>query len=531
MTYWTGDAPRPYPSPEPAPRRRSRRTVVAVVVVVALVAAIAGAVAIPGAVEAGTMARFTHAIDWEDCGDGNSCASVDAPLDWSVPWSTSIQVALLKHRATGTRTGTLLVDPGGPGSSGVDLVGSDVRNAVTAEVAEHTDVIGFDPRGVGHSTAVHCGGDSALDDYLYPGVTGTIGSDRWVRAERAAAERFADRCADRSGDLLQHIDTISAARDLELVRRDLGTERLDYLGYSYGTELGSVYAGMYPHHVGRFVLDGAVDLWSTGDSSGVGDSGLVGQARGFETALRDWMRACLDGQPSAVPAGTRCPYAGSVDTGMASVRRLLDRTAAAPLSAAGRRLDGQTLSTGITSALYDERDWPRLTTALRQAESGDPSGALELADQYNDRGADGRYRSNSTEAFIAIGCLDQGGTESVTAMRREAKRLQAVAPTLGAYQAYDFTCTGWTADPVTDSPEPPTDAGDGPVVVVGTTKDPATPYADAKSLARLFPDGHLVTERGEGHTAYNLDDACVDGAVDAYLLHGTVPAHDPRCGG
>jgi pimeloyl-ACP methyl ester carboxylesterase len=549
VTYWTDDAPRPYgPPPQgvqpqgtppqwspygPPPRRHPvRRVIITIAVVVALVAAIVGAVAIPRAVEAATMARFTAAVDWQDCGDGNSCARIDAPLDWSNPWSKPIHLALIEHRATGTKTGTLLVNPGGPGGSGVDMVASDVRNAVTADVAEHTDVIGFDPRGVGHSTAVDCGGASTLDDYLYPGVAGAVGSDAWVRAERAAAKRFAAACAEHSGDLLQHVDTMSAARDLELIRRDLGEDRLDYLGYSYGTELGSVYAGMYPHHVGRFVLDGAVDLWSVGsDDDGSGDAGFIGQARGFETALRDWMRACVGGATSAVPAGAVCPYSGSVDAGMAAVRTLLDTTSTEPLEAAdGRRLDGTTLATGITSALYDERDWPHLTTALAQATAGDPTGAFALADQYNERGDDGRYDSNATEAFIAIGCVDAGGVGSVSAMRREAAKLRKAAPTLGPYQAYDFTCDGWAAQPVTAYPDAPTDAGDGPVVVVGTTKDPATPYSDAKSLADLFPDGHLVTEVGEGHTAYNLDDPCVDRAVDAYLLHGTVPARDPRCG-
>jgi pimeloyl-ACP methyl ester carboxylesterase len=531
VTYWTQS-----PGPMPAPTRRAHRgwwVFVTVLVVAVVVEALVGLALAPRALVAVTMARYTNAIVWTECDDDLYCGRIDAPLDWSDPASPAIQLALVEHRATGTRTGTLVVDPGGPGGSGVDMVASDVRNAVTSTVAAHDDVIGIDPRGVGSSTAVQCGGASALDALLYPGVTGTVGSDAWIRGERAAAAAFARSCERHTGALLAHVDTVSAARDLELVRRDLGVDRLDYLGYSYGTQLGSVFAGLYPHSVGRFVLDGAIDLWSDedADDSGDGDdAGDGGQAAGFETALRDWMKACIAGAADAVPSGATCPYRGDVDSGMADVRALLARVSSAPLRGSdGRALDGGTLATAISSALYDEHDWPTLTVALTDATAGKADHALGLADQYNGRDEHGHYDGNSTEAFTAVQCRDFGGGEDVADMRRYADDLRKSAPTLGPYQAFDFTCDQWPVPATSDWPAPPTAAGDGPVLVVGTTKDPATPYHDAQQLADLFPDGHLVTEHGEGHTAYDLGDHCVDDVVDAYLLHGKVPAHDPDC--
>jgi len=531
VTYWT-QSPGPTPAPRPGPHGRWW-VLVTVLVIAVVVEALVGLALAPRALVAVTMARYTNAIVWTPCDDDLSCAHIDAPLDWTDPASPAIQLALVEHRATGTRTGTLVVDPGGPGGSGVDMVAGDVRNAVTSTVAAHDDVIGIDPRGVGSSTAVQCGGPSALDDLLYPGVTGAVGSDAWVRGERAAAAAFARSCGRHTGELLAHVDTVSAARDLELVRRDLGVDRLDYLGYSYGTQLGSVFAGLYPHSVGRFVLDGAVDLWSDdsaddgGDGAGTDDGG---QAAGFEQALRDWMRACIAGSADAVAAGATCPYRGDVDSGMADVRTLLARVSSAPLEASdGRALDGGTLATAISAALYDEHDWPTLTVALTDATAGEPDHALALADQYNGRDEDGHYDGNSTEAFTAVQCRDFGGGGTVADMRRYADDLRKSAPTLGPYQAFDFTCDQWAVPATSDWPDPPTAAGDGPVLVVGTTKDPATPYRDAQDLAELFPDGHLVTEQGEGHTAYDLGDDCVDDVVDAYLLHGKVPPHDPDC--
>ncbi|PZF62977.1 alpha/beta hydrolase [Curtobacterium sp. MCBD17_013] len=521
MTYWTTGE-------HPGTTERRTGGVLLLIVVAVLAGLIGGAIAAfttgPVIAHRLVLDEFTKAVHWTACGH-DRCAAVEAPLDWEDPGTRAIHLALIEHRATGKRLGTLLVDPGGPGESGVDLVGSSVRNAVTATVARHYDVVGFDPRGVGYSSAVHCGGAAELDRYLYSVLPGTIGSSTWLAADRERARTFAHDCAEHTGALLGHVDTVSAARDMELLRADLGTRRLDYLGYSYGTELGSVYASLYPHHVGRFVLDGAVDIWTPTSTDGV-----VAQAKGFEGDLRAWARACVRGSESAVVGDATCPFTGTVDHAMSRIRHLLHAADTDPLTASdGRRLDGATLSTAIVNDLYSTTEWPALTTMLRGVAAGDPAKAFHAADAYNGRRSNGKYWDNATEAFTAIGCLD-GGADDVTAdMRHEAKQLAHAAPTLGRYQAYgDVTCGQWP-DGMVASPPPPTHGGQDPVLVIGSTGDPATPYHQAKTLAALFPSGHLVTHVGEGHLAYNYGDECVDDTVDAYLVQGLVPSRDPRC--
>ncbi|KQO62208.1 alpha/beta hydrolase [Curtobacterium sp. Leaf261] len=524
MTYWTDE--RIGPSARPPTRRRDhlRLWIVLAVVVGLVLGTVAGAVTTADRSPATLLDRFTAPISWSSCGGGFRCASVDAPLDWGDAGSSSIHLALIQHRATGKRLGSLLVNPGGPGGSGIDLVGSGAENAVTPDVAERYDVIGFDPRGVGYSSRVRCGGAAELDRYLYPDLPGDIGSAEWLAADRKAADRFADACAEHTGKLLAHVDTTSAARDMELIRADLGEAKLNYLGYSYGTALGSVYAGLYPKHVGRFVLDGAEDLWSTSDTDA-----STAQAAAFEGDLRAWMRACLAGKKAAT--GSRsCPFDDSLDGSMSRLKALLDDTEATPLRTAdGRELTGAVLATAIAATLYSTSTWSDLTAMLTATLAGNPKPAMKLADQYNGRRSNGKYSGNETEAFTAIGCLDFGADDDTGDMRADARRLAKAAPVLGPYQSYgSVTCGAWKYGPV-DYPAPVTAPGADPIIVVGTTGDPATPYADAESLAARLDSGHLVTKVGQGHTAYDLGNTCIDDTVDAYLLRGTVPTKDPRC--
>ncbi|BDZ48505.1 proteinase [Frondihabitans sucicola] len=467
--------------------------------------------------------RFSTAIDWQACGDGLRCADVDAPLDWHDTTTGSISLKLIKHTATGTREGTLLVNPGGPGGSGVDFVGGDVHQAVDPALAEHFDVIGFDPRGVGESSPVRCYGAKEMDRYLYGILPGAIGSAKWLAASRRADADFAAACADRTGPLISHVDTESVARDLDLIRSDLGEKKLDYLGYSYGTYLGTIYAGLFPERVGRFVFDGADNPWSDGGGS-TDDEGATDQAVGFDGDLRNYVAACIAGSREAVPQGS-CPLAGSTDAGMTQVKSILDRVAASPLRAKdGRLLGDATLATAIAEALYDTTSWPRLTTAFRHVQAGDPAAAFALADDYNGRSPKGRYYDNSAEAFDAVTCLESPGEDSATALRKDAAKIQAEAPVLGKYQAYsDLLCAQWPTE-VADFPEPVRAPGAGSILVIGSTGDPATPYADAVALAKQLKTGHLLTRVGDGHTAYDLGDSCIDSAVDSFLRTGATPA-------
>lgn len=460
---------------------------------------------------------YGQTLIWTDCGDGAQCTTASVPLDWADPAASTASIALVRYPArSGTPIGSLLVDPGGPGASGYDFVRDSVDYAVDGALRDRYDIVGLDPRGVGRSTAVACYDAPEMDAFLYDIVPGERGSDEWIAGQQKTAAAFAAACQARSGPLLPHVDTISAARDLDVLRAALGDARLNYLGYSYGTFLGASYAGLYPDRVGRMVLDGALD--PAASSLDV----VTEQAKGFESALRAYLADCL--------ARSGCPFDGTVDEGMAAVRSLLDGVDASPIRANdGRELGSSTLLTAIIYPLYDAAGWSSLSEMFAAVRSGDPETAFQFADSYNGRAAGGGYTDNSTEAFLAINCVDYAYTSDLATLRAEAAQIELAAPIIGRYMAYgDLQCDAWPTS-FTGVRAPITAEGAAPILVVGTTNDPATPYVWAQSLAAQLSSGHLVSYDGEGHTAYNKSNSCVNDAVDAYLIEGTVPAADPRC--
>jgi pimeloyl-ACP methyl ester carboxylesterase len=470
---------------------------------------------------------YRQAIAWAPCGGGYQCGDISAPLSWLDPGGKSIRLALIKHDATGKSIGSLLVNPGGPGGSGVEFVGSGVGNAVDGLIESSYDVIGFDPRGVGASTPVKCFTPKQEDDYLYRPTVGAIGSTAWVSDQRHRADLLAKACAKNTGSLIAHVDTISAAHDMDLIRSALGEQKLNYLGYSYGTYLGTDYAGLYPSRVGRMVFDGADDPWSgSGPSSGGGNAS---QVQGFEGDLDLYLASCIADDARAVGSGA-CPFKGSLAAAEEQVSHLLaaaDKTHLRNFD--GRELDSATLATAIETPLYNTVQWPELTAMLAEYRRGDAHDAFVLADEYNGRNSDGTYDDNSVFANLAIGCLESGSLYDLNDDAFELQQFRRAAPILGEYAAYgDLACSGWRYGP-TPFPKPISAAGTGPILVVGTTGDPATPYFEAKALAAQLDGGHLVTFHGEGHTAYDEGHACVNAAVDAYLLRGVVPARDPDC--
>ncbi|MCM6763855.1 alpha/beta hydrolase [Rathayibacter sp. ZW T2_19] len=471
----------------------------------------------PQSVDAGLEPYYGQVLVWDDCGYDAQCTEATVPLDWDDPTGETASIALVRHPAEQQPAlGSLLVNPGGPGASGVDFIRDSVDYAVDDELAARYDVVGFDPRGVGASTAVSCLDDAGLDSYLYDVTPGERGSDEWIAAQRTAAAAFADACAQRSGALLGEVPTPNAARDLDVLRAALGDESLNYLGYSYGTFLGATYAGLFPDRVGRLVLDGAIDPAAT--SLDV----VREQAKGFESALRAYLADCL---------GTAaCPFTGSVEDGMAQVRAMLERVDASPIRAAdGRVLGSSTLFTAIVYPLYDAGAWGALSEMLAEVRKGAAETAFQYADAYNGRDADGGYRDNATEAFLAINCVDYSYTGDTAVMRADAAALEEAAPTIGRYMAYgDILCSEWPAA-FEGSRAPIAAEGSAPILVVGTTNDPATPYVWAEALAGQLAEGRLLTYTGEGHTAYNKSNACVNDTVDAYLLEGVVPEEDPQC--
>ena len=459
---------------------------------------------------------YAQTLTWEPCIGGSlECATVSIPVSWRDASLGSASLEAVRSPARGERVGSLLVNPGGPGGSGIDFIESAI-GLVSREVTEVYDLVSFDPRGVGRSTPVECVDDDVLDrmtqaDHDLRTAEG--------RASFAAEQKeFADGCLERTGTLLGNVDTASAAHDMDLLRVLVRDERLHYLGYSYGTQLGAAYAGQFPEKVGRLVLDGAVDITQTSDEAS------LGQAQGFELALRSYVTACQ--------AGPGCPLTGDVDSGLAQVRDLTERALASPLPTDddARPLTRNLAFYGIAVALYTDASWPYLTSALHLAlVEGDGTGLLQLADVYNDRRHDGTFGSNSFAAFRAIGCADSRGSTDLATMEADRLEILAVAPTLGESFAYGgLVCEGWPT-PVVDVDYDVSAQGAAPIVVIGTTGDPATPFESAEALARTLDSATLLTWEGEGHTAYGRSNACVQDAVDAYLLEGTVPAEGLVC--
>ena len=466
-------------------------------------------------VSAELLPFYEQEVSWTDCG-GFDCATVTAPLDWSEPDAGEIELSVIRSRAEGSAEpiGSLLTNPGGPGASGVALVRDSLSYAVGDALRERYDVIGFDPRGVGESTAVRCYDAADMDAFLFDIPAEERGTDAWAEELTERNADFAEACEAGSDGILPHITTENAARDMDLLRAVLGDSTLNYLGYSYGTFLGATYAKLYPERVGRLVLDGAIDPSVSGLDVG------VTQGVGFESALRAYMADCLQDD--------QCPFRGTVDDAMADLGALLASVDRDPIpNADGRLLGADALLTAIIAALYSQESWGYLTTALTGALDGDAEVAFLLADFYYNREA-GTYLDNSTEAFRAYNCMDYPVVSDPDAEAAADHLLNTEAPTVAPYWAGPDPCQVWPYPP-TGVREPITAEGAAPIVVIGTTNDPATPYEWSVSLAEQLESGVLITRVGEGHTGYNKGNACVDDAVERYLLDGTAPDSDLRC--
>ena len=465
---------------------------------------------------------YDQKLVWKDCTTGMQCTTAIAPIDWNEPSGATLNLSMIRHKATkGPALGSLFVNPGGPGASGVEFISASLDYAVGKPLQEKYDVIGFDPRGVGQSTPVTCFTDAKKTDDLLYGITpGVRASADWLASREASSAEFAAACAQNTGSLLAHVDTVSAAKDLDMLRYTVGDARFNFLGYSYGTLLGTTYAELFPTKVGRMVLDGALDPASS--SSDVSRT----QAVGFENALRAYLAWCIT-QSNCPVAGT-----GTVDSAMTEISQILSRLDANPLPASGteaRVLGADTLVTAIIAPLYDKNSWANLSSVFASTLAGDPTSAFGAADWYNGRDSAGAYKDNSTEAFLSINCLDYPAKNDLASWQADAQTIIAAAPVIGPYMVYgDTLCANW---PYQSSRVlgPIAAVGSPDILVIGTTNDPATPYQWAVNLAGELTKGHLISYAGEGHTAYNKSNSCVDDAVTNFFLAGTVPASDPKC--
>lgn len=454
---------------------------------------------------------YEQEIDWSACGS-NECGLLQVPIDYTSPGDGTITVAVERAPATGDRIGSLVVNPGGPGAPGTD-VATDADSYFAPALREAYDIVGFDPRGTGESDPVDCLSDEELDAY----VAADPDPDTDEEAEEYAETQddFWEGCVENSDALVGHVSTVEAARDMDVLRAVLGEDQLDYFGFSYGTRLGATYAELFPEQVGRFVLDGAVDPSLTTLE------GSLSQAAGFETALRAYLADCVDGGD--------CFLGDSVEEGLDTISGLLEEIDAEPLPTDDERdLEIGNAFYGLVTPLYAKENWPYLDQGLQEALDGDGSTLLFLSDFYGSREG-GDYTDNSLEAISVINCTDDPFAVAPEEVPDYYDRFEEASPTFGRVFAWGLVaCDGIPFEAA--EPQPEIDgSGAAPIVVIGTTRDPATPYEEAVAMAEQLESGVLVSRDGDGHTAYNRGNACIDDAVHAYLVDGEVPEDGLEC--
>lgn len=456
---------------------------------------------------------YGQKVEWSDCGDDFQCAKVKVPMDWKEPAGESIELAAIRLPAEGTKLGSLLVNPGGPGVSGVSYA-RQAQQALRPPLLRSYDIVGFDPRGIGDSDPVQCLPDSQLDAYVAADTTPDDQAE--LAASVADVKRFAAACEQNTGPLLEDIDTLSTVRDLDVLRAVVGDDVLSFLGASYGTYIGAWYAQTFPWRVGRMVLDGAIDPTLTAKQY------VAGQAEGFSRALKAYVQNCQ--------SESDCPLRGSLQDGLAQIGTLVDRSDAAPLKTddPNRPLTQSLMVTGIAQALYATQLWPQLSQGLAEAMSGTGTSLLELADTYLERDAKGHF-GQTIAANPAIFCLDVPETRTPAQIGVDAADLQRKYPPLGGAIGWSaLSCSQWPLKAVMPR-EALTAKGAAPILVLGTVDDPATPYEWAQGLASQLSSGRLLTWEGTVHTAYNHGNKCIDSKVESYLLNGAVPAEGTRC--
>jgi pimeloyl-ACP methyl ester carboxylesterase len=450
---------------------------------------------------------------WTDCGGGFGCAEIRVPRDYAAPTEGYLNISIIRAAATnpGERIGSLLLNPGGPGASGVDLV-RDGSTAFPEALRERFDLIGFDPRGVNTSTAIRCidnlDGHDAIDQ--------SPDNAAELEALVASARDYAGECARRNDTTLPYLSTEAVARDMDVIRAAVGDERLTYLGFSYGTLIGALYAEHFPDRIRAMALDGAID------PSLDLQAFRAGQANAFEAALTSFLDDCAKRPKCAFHEGGRS--ARAFDTLMASI----DKDPIPALRLHDPRRVGSGLAwSAVLASLYSKSYWPVLAIALAQAKDGDGSLMLAISDPFRGRKENGSY-SNMQDAYVANTCLDYPAPTDVASYTSWAKELTGSAPHFAQMVAYnDLICAFWSV-PAQGTPRAVAAKGAPAIVIVGTTGDPATPYGWAEALADQLDSGVLITRTGEGHTGY-LDSACVQDAVDAYLLELTVPKDGLTC--
>jgi pimeloyl-ACP methyl ester carboxylesterase len=454
-------------------------------------------------------------FDWKACDDSASttsvqCGTLEVPYDYNNPSAGTFTLYVKLRPATNPslRIGSMMVNPGGPGFGGSSLA-DDADYYFSSDLTDHFDIIAWDPRGTGKSTpAVDC-----VDNYdQYFGLDSPPDSPEEKQALVDASQAFNDECMANSGEILPYISTQASATDMNSIRQALGEDKISYFGFSYGSELGATWATMFPQTVRAAVLDGAVDPNSTSAEEG------MAQAKGFEGQLATFLAACS--------INKACEFYNGGKSEAAFDALLLDLDAKPLVVSAERTPVTQGVAfTAVAQAMYSDYYWSQLEKALADAQQGDGAGLLKLYDDYFQRKDDGSY-GNELEAFLAISCLDDPGATSIEAVDDAVPSFVDVAPRLGANFGYGYSCALWPVKAAVKVEV--TGKGAGPIVVIGTTGDPATPLASTRKMASELEQGILLIVEANQHTGYGANE-CINTAVDSYLIDLTVPVSETTC--
>ncbi len=460
-------------------------------------------------------------LDWSSCYDYFDCAELRVPIDYEDLSVGTFRISVLRAAAKDqdNRLGAIVVNPGGPGGSGVDYAYA-ADYIFSPDITDVYDVVGFDPRGVAMSEPISCFTPEEIDENM--ASDSKPDNDAEIAATLEDSEAFAKKCLENT-DYLEHFTTSETARDMDILRAALGETKLNYVGKSYGTYLGTLYADIFPNNVGRFVLDGAVD-----PNIPMKDQSLA-QAMGFDRALKAFVKDCA--------TQSDCPFTGTPAQAQATIIATLQAAATEPLpqeypaDGDDRIITESIILVGMASSLYDDVDgWPKLRQAFTESAENYGDTFLQLADEYSGRNPDGTFRSNDFDSGAVIDCLDWQERRTIDQYKADAKEFAAKAPVFGPYIAYAGVHCQFLPQPSTQrAPNTLTQIKTAPIIVIGTIRDPATPYSWSVGLAKIFTGSRLISLDGDGHTGHGRGSACVDDAVDAYLLTGTLPTSDLSC--
>ena len=457
---------------------------------------------------------YNQKLAWKPCEGGMLCATMTVPISYAQPGKYGdTEVKIAKLPAWGKRRGAIVINPGGPGGSGIDYASAG-SSVVSASVLRNYDLVGFDPRGVGRSDPIDCVTDAQLDAFI--AFDASPDSAAEATTAMSLAGQLGQGCLRHAPALSRFVDTESVARDVDILRALLGDQKLNYLGKSYGTFIGSTYARLFSSRVGRMVLDGVVDpaLNNTQMSKM--------QAMGFERAFDRFLSYCLQND---------CPLGSTRSSALARLQQIIAASDSTPLptSDSQRPLTQSLLVSGVLFGMYDSNyGWSQLLSSLRGVAKGDGDDMLSVVDWFLGR-ENGKYKDNSNEVIYAVNCIDRQDRPGVTQIRRLAADWTQEYPLFGSYLAWSMAgCADWPAPAVGTAAS--WRGGSIPqILIIGNTWDPATPIEGARSLAKQMPGSVFLEWRGDGHTAYMQGSGCVDDKVNAFYNDGKLPKSGSVC--